>query len=135
MTSQEASKAELKLGPTYDWVRLRRPELQLGLTLAEQAAKDETDVRGTFSEAAHEVWEPLPAERNVHPHTEAFGHERRLEIATDAVQHLELESILRDPLSSDQRLGPLDDLGIVRRKGRERTGSQQRFHQPEVCRV
>jgi hypothetical protein len=54
-------------------------------------------------------------------HAVAFGRERRLEIAPHAVQHLELEAILRDALVRDERPGAIDDLGIVGRERGERS--------------
>ncbi len=53
---------------------------------------DEPDVGGPFTEPAHEVRKPLLAERHVDPNGMALARERRLQIAADAVQHLELDS-------------------------------------------
>src|SRR5262245_29439355 len=61
--------------------------------VADDALQYECDVGGPFAEAAHEIGIPLLAERHVDAHAIAFLHERRLQIAPDAVKHLELEAI------------------------------------------
>jgi len=62
----------------------------LSLTL-EEVLGEEEDVGGTFCEAAHEVGVPLRTEGNVDADAEALRGELALEVAADAVEHLELE--------------------------------------------
>ena len=63
-----------------------------------------SDIGRTLAEPAHEVRKPFAAERNVDAHAIPRLHEHRLQIAADAVQHLELESIGRDAvLARDRR--------------------------------
>ena len=54
------------------------------------------DVGRPLAEAPHEVREPLLAERHVDPHPVALGAERRLQIAPNPVEHLELVAICGD---------------------------------------
>lgn len=63
------------------------------LPLAHHAADHETDIGWALAEAPHEVREPFTTEWNIDAHMEAVPRQRRLEIAPDAVQHLELIAI------------------------------------------
>src|SRR5258708_25717191 len=65
------------------------------LTLPEDAADYESDIRRPLTEPAHEVGKPFAAEWNIDAHAIARLHQHRLEVPADAVQHLELEAIRR----------------------------------------
>src|SRR6187401_2983021 len=69
------------------------------LTFAEDGANDKADVGRSFAKPTHEIRKPLATERNVNADSTAFRDQCRLKIATDAVQHLELEPICGNPLS------------------------------------
>ena len=58
---------------------------------AEQVSQDEEDVGRALGEAAHEVGIPGVAVRDVQAEAKAVGDQHALEIAADAVQHLEFE--------------------------------------------
>src|SRR5690349_19536838 len=66
---------------------------ETGLSFVEDRAHDKSDIGGSFAEPPHEIRKPLPAERHVNADPVALGGQRRLQVAADAVQHLELESI------------------------------------------
>jgi hypothetical protein len=69
-----------------------------GCLISEEVLREEEDVRGALGEAAHEVGVPLGAEGDVDANAEALRGELALEVAADAVEHLELEGGLRDSL-------------------------------------
>src|SRR5512132_296851 len=64
----------------------------------EHVASEECDVGRTFREASHEIRIPLRAEGNVDAHSIPFAYKPVLEVAADAVQHLELVAVGRDPM-------------------------------------
>src|SRR4051812_5808808 len=67
-----------------------------GRTLVEQARDDGPHVGRAFAETAHEVREPLAAERDVDADARAAGDERLLKIPADAVEQLELVLVPAD---------------------------------------
>src|SRR3954464_12711644 len=68
------------------------------LTFVQDGAKNEADIGWPFTQPAHEIGKPLLTERNVDPDAIAVRDQGRLQITPDAVQHLELEAICRNPL-------------------------------------
>ena len=73
----------------------------------------EEDVGGALGEAAHEVGVPLVAEGNVDADVVAFFDELLLEVATDAVEHLEFEAGGRDVVFFGVGFGGFDHFFIV----------------------
>src|SRR6266705_1107924 len=67
-------------------------------TLLEDTADDEHHVRRPLAAPAHEIWKPFASEGNVHPDAVTRLLQHRLQIAADAVEQLEFESIGRDVL-------------------------------------
>jgi hypothetical protein len=63
------------------------------LAFAQHAPDHETDIGGPLAKTPHEVREPFTTEWNIDADAEAVARERRLQIAPDAVQHLELVAI------------------------------------------
>src|SRR5476651_2231789 len=82
--------------------------------LSEHAAGNEGDVGGALREAAHEIRVPLRAEGNVDANAVSVLHQRILQIATYAVEHLELVAVARDVLLFRPAFGFVDDRRIVR---------------------
>ena len=80
-------------------------------TLTKNAADDKRDIGGPLAEAPHEVRKPFTAEWDVHPNTVAGGHERRLKIAPNAVQHLKFELVGRDPATVRELWWQVDTQG------------------------
>ena len=78
----------------------------------EEVFGEEEDVGGALGEAAHEVGVPLGAEGDVDADAIAFGGEAALEVAADAVEHLELEGVLVDLVLVDEVAHLVDD-GLV----------------------
>ncbi len=83
------------------------------LLLVEQVFCDEEGVGGSFGEAAHEVGIPLGAEGDVDAHVEPVVDEGFLQVAADAVEHLELEGLRVDVALADEGFGGCDHLLVV----------------------
>src|SRR5580765_837335 len=101
-------------------------------TFTEHAAQDEPDVRGPFAQTAHEVRVPVAAEGQIDAHAVAVRDQACLQVAADAVQHLELESIGGDALLGRPPAGEIDHGRVVRGDCRVRAGAQQNLHHPGV---
>src|SRR6476646_9782377 len=82
--------------------------------LLDDVPGDEGEVGWPFGESAHEIRIPLRPEGNIHPHPVAFGDELFLEVAADAVEHLELVAVGRDLLIGGELLRGADDRLVVR---------------------
>src|SRR5438477_12005870 len=65
-----------------------------GGALVDQARHHRPHVGGPLAEPAHEIREPLAAERDVEADARAAGDQRLLEVAPDAVEQLELVLIM-----------------------------------------
>src|SRR5690242_21746426 len=65
----------------------------LASALAENSANNETDIGWAFAETTHEVREPFAAERHVDAHAIPIAVQRGLQVAANAIQHLELVPI------------------------------------------
>jgi len=92
----------VRLVPTRGW-----------LLVLEEVFGQEEDVGRAFGEAAHEVGVPLGAEGDVDADAEALGGEFALEIAADAVEHLELEGVFVDIVLADEGSHLFDDDLVV----------------------
>jgi hypothetical protein len=79
----------------------------------EEVLCEEEDVGGALGQAAHEVGVPLGAEWNVDADAEAFGSELSLQVAADAVEHLELEGGFGDVVFADEVAHGFDDGFVV----------------------
>jgi hypothetical protein len=82
--------------------------------LAHDVAGHEHEVGRALGQAPHEVRVPARPERHVHAHPVAVGHELLLQVAPDAVEHLELEAVGADVLGRGVPLGLGDDGLVVR---------------------
>src|SRR5689334_15520927 len=81
---------------------------------AQEAAQHEPDIRRAFAEPPHEIGKPFASEGNVDAHPVAVPDEERLQIAPDAVEHLELEAIGTDAVLGRPLPRQIDHYGIVR---------------------
>src|SRR5207249_7177808 len=81
--------------------------------IAENRTEDEADIGRPFSQPTHEVRKPIAAERHVNPDAIPGGHERGLQIAPDAVEHLKLETGRRDLVFLRQVAGQPDHRRVV----------------------
>src|SRR5215472_13353869 len=88
------------------------PKARKKPSTAEEVFGEEEDVGGAFGEAAHEVGVPLGAEGNVDADAIALGDELALQVAADAVEHLELEGGFFDAVHFDEVAEVVDD-GLV----------------------
>src|SRR5271168_1251011 len=91
---------------------LSRLDVEIDLVL-EEVLDEEDDVGGALGEATHEVGVPLRTEGNVDADPIALGHQAVLEIAADAVEHLEFEGASVDLVVVDERAHLVDDGFIV----------------------
>src|SRR2546422_6048462 len=71
-------------------------------------AKEKGEVRRALGEPAHEVAIPVLAVRDEHPEPEPVRGDARVQVLPDPVEHLDLESLARDPsrprgVASDSR--------------------------------
>src|SRR3954467_13317180 len=77
--------------------RVRSPALaDDALSFVQESPQDEPDVGRTFAKPPHEVRKPLVAEWDVYTHPISLPDQRRLQVASNPEQHLELKSIRRD---------------------------------------
>src|SRR5579871_516712 len=86
---------------------------------ADEIAQEEEHVRGPLGEPAHEVAVPVRTVRSRDENRVAATDEVELELRADAVEHLELEALLRDLVLARERDRVLDQLLVVRRDRRE----------------
>src|SRR5665213_1433509 len=77
--------------------------------LLDDVARHERDVRRPLGQASHEVRIPLRTEWDVATHAPAFVHDLLLQVATYAVQHLELELFGLDVVLASKCLDGLDN--------------------------
>src|SRR5688500_3154796 len=96
-------------------------------TFTEHAADDESDIGGALAEAPHEVGEPFTAEWNIDAHPVPLPLQRVLQVAADAVEHLELETRRIDALLRGIGAGRVDHCRIV---GGDRRVVSTREQQP-----
>src|SRR5580765_5053118 len=89
-----------------------------GGALVQQARDDRSHVGRPLAQPAHEVREPLAAERDVDADARAAGDQRLLKIAADAVEQLELVPVAGDA----PFLRPLQREGVHRRIVRRKRG-------------
>src|ERR1039457_3108471 len=83
-----------------------------GLT-AEEVSQHEKYVGRTFSETTHVIGIPGVAEGHVEAHPVTIGHQAPLQVAPDAVEHLEFESLARDLALIDVAANLANDRFIV----------------------
>ena len=79
----------------------------------EEVFYEEEDVGGAFGQAAHEVGVPLRAKGDVDADAVVFGGQATLQVAADAVEHLEFEGFFVDPVVVDEGAHLVDDGFVV----------------------
>src|SRR3977135_903833 len=87
---------------------------QRAISPAEKMAEEEADVGGALGEAAHEIGEPVLAERDVDADAIAVPDQASLQVGANAVEHLKLEVIFGDLLGRRMADGRRDHPRIVR---------------------
>src|SRR4051794_39704702 len=97
-------------------------------TFAENAAHYEADVRGAFAQTTHEVGEPFTPEWNVDADEVPFAVQPSLEIASDSIQHLELEAGPIDSVFRRIGLCGRDHRLVMRRDSRIGAIREQQAH-------
>jgi len=98
----------------------------------EEVLRQEEDVGWPLGEAAHEVGVPLRAEGDVDADAEALGDEGALEIAADAVEHLELEGGLVTAGLGDEVSHVVDDGVVVGCDAAEDAAGNELAHELDV---
>jgi hypothetical protein len=99
-----------------------------GSSFPEQSADYKSDVRRPFTKPPHEVGEPFTPEWDVYADAVSPVSEIRLQIAADAVQHLELVARRRDASRCGVLAGRGNHVGIMRRNGRVIALIQEQLH-------
>src|SRR6266700_8230530 len=82
--------------------------------LSKQVLQDENRIGGTLRQSPHQVGIPLRAKGNVDAAVPAVLDQLQLQVATDAVQHLELKRCCRNVCFPREPNRCLDHLLIVR---------------------
>src|SRR2546425_3200541 len=85
------------------------------LLASEKVAKEKGEVRRALGEPAHEVAIPVLAVRDEHPEPEPVRGDARVQVLPDPVEHLDLESLARDPSRPRGVASAGDQPRIVRR--------------------
>src|SRR5580765_8907013 len=80
---------------------------------SKNAANHKTDVGWPLAQPAHEIRKPFASERDVHTDAVALADEHGLQVAADAVEHLELERIASDMGFVHPPARGVDHRGIV----------------------
>ena len=93
--------------------------MKRGSAFCEERSNDESHVRRSLPESPHEVRKPLVSERHIHAHAVTLVAQRLLQVAADAVEHLELKPIRRDAPFEGEVSDLAQNLFVVRRDGGE----------------
>jgi len=101
----------------------------------EEVFGQEEDVGWSLGEAAHEVGVPLCAEGDVDADAETFGDEGALEVAADAVEHLELEGGFVEAGGGDEVSHVVDDGVVVGGYAAEDSAGDELAHELNVVGV
>ncbi len=101
----------------------------------EEVLREEEHVGGTFGQTAHEIGVPLGAEGDVDADAEAFSDELALQVATDAVEHLELEGSLVDAVLGYEGTELRDDGLVVGGDAAEDWAADDPLHELDVVGV
>src|SRR5260370_15109536 len=94
-------------------------------------AENETEVCGTFGEAAHKVGEPVLAVGNVDADAIAILDEPALQIGAHPVQHLKLEIVFGNLLRRGMANGRRNRARVVRGDTVIKTAGEKRLHQAD----
>src|SRR5581483_3803569 len=84
-----------------EWIAYRRADASRphwAVSLPQQVAHHEPDVRRALGQAAHQIRIPGVPEWNVHTHAMPRGHVSALQIAANAIEHLNLIRVFRDAM-------------------------------------
>src|SRR5260370_15050715 len=79
----------------------------------EQVSQYEEHVGRALGQTTHVVWIPGLAERDIETQVVALGHQAALQVAADAVQHLEFQAVARDLVLCDELADLPDDSFIM----------------------
>src|SRR5580658_10938191 len=95
----------------------------------QQVACQEEDVGRPLRKPPHEIWIPRLAVWHVQPEPVSFVNQPLLNIAANAVKHLEFEGVARDLARLYEAFGLFHDLFVMRRYSRVYAGFEQKVHQ------
>src|SRR5688572_23989922 len=97
---------------------------------AEDSAQYKSDIGRPLAKPPHEIGEPLTPKRDVHAHEVAPRDERGLKVASNSIQHLELEPAARDAAFGGVGACLFDEFFVVSGDGRIRALIEEQLHQP-----
>src|SRR6266566_3167387 len=89
----------------------------------------------TFCHAPQQVRVPLRAIRNIDAHIVSLADQLFLQIAPDAVEHLELESSFTDAVVTRILAGSIDDSLVMRGDGGIIPVQEQHRHEPDIIMI
>src|SRR5579871_3494275 len=92
---------------------------------SQQVPRQEEDIGRPFRQPPHKIWIPRLAVRNVEPQSVSFVNQLPLDVAADAIEHLEFEGVARDLARLHEALGLLDDPLVMRRYSRIDAGLEE----------
>ena len=84
---------------------------------------------GRSAKPPHEIGIPRLAVWHIQPQPVSFVNQPPLDIAANAVKHLEFEGVARDFARLHEAFGLLDDLLVMRGYSRIYAGFEQKVHQ------
>ena len=93
------------------------------------------NIGGALTQSPHKVGIPLAAERDVDADPPALAHQTLLQVAADAIKHLELERIAGQFFCSGKSLGLPNDIFVVRGQSVIDAALHQDLHQFDVVGV
>src|SRR6185369_16823127 len=99
------------------------------------SAHYKAEVGRALAKTAHEIREPFASEWDVQPHRIAFRGQFRLQVASNSIQHLELESVFAEPAFGRVRPRPLNHGWIVCRNRGIGSRVQEHSRQSQECRI
>src|SRR2546430_11291217 len=103
--------------------------------VSKQVLSNKQCVGGAFCQTSHEVGIPFGAKRDVDPHPPSLSYQGLLQIAADAVKHLEFKGIARNAVLCSEGLGLVDDFFVMGGQTVIDPALHQNFHQLDVVRI
>src|SRR5580704_17249544 len=100
-----------------------------GHSAAQQVASQEDHISRALRQPPHKVRIPRFAIRHIQPQTISFSSQPLLDIAADAVEHLEFKRVARDPAGCHEALRLGNDFLIMRRYSRIYASFEKNVHQ------
>src|SRR5580693_6511583 len=105
------------------------------LLSSQEVLGNEQHVRRTLGQPPHQIRIPFGSERNVDSHSPSVASQALLQIAADAVKHLELKGVSRNSLFGSERFGLINDVFVMGSQAVINLALHQNLHQLNVVGV